>query len=154
MRVLIEEYRGWEIMFDTDSEDFYTSSNEYDKEAKKRSYAATKKFIDDFIKDNTEFKPVQVETLDSWLHSARRVMLVGIRKNGTFVSQDKDGKKSQFSKYNEDDFFLSNEANDPIYAQLKTLDEAIDGLRKERKTIENQLIRVSVADYRKKLLGE
>jgi hypothetical protein len=36
MKILIENYRKWEIYFDTDSEEFYTLSNQYDKENTKK----------------------------------------------------------------------------------------------------------------------
>jgi hypothetical protein len=39
-----------EIYFDTDSEEFYTLSNQYDKENTKKSFASTKKYIDDLHK--------------------------------------------------------------------------------------------------------
>jgi hypothetical protein len=54
-----------EIYFDTDSEEFYTLSNQYDKENTKKSFASTKKNIDDYIKENSSFKPVMVQKFET-----------------------------------------------------------------------------------------
>src|SRR5678809_670812 len=116
MRVLIEEYRKWEIFFDTNSEDFYTVSNEYDNDKTKRSYAAVKKYIDDYIKDNETFTPVSIQREDG-----RVFKLIGIRKDGAFMYEDKDGRKQQFSKCDESRYFLVDSANDHLFEKLETL---------------------------------
>ena len=54
MKTLIENYRGFEIFFDTDNENFYSVSDKYDRQETKKSYASAKKSIDDYIKYNTE----------------------------------------------------------------------------------------------------
>ena len=53
MKVQIENYRGWNIEFDTEKESFYCHSEQHDKDENKKSFASTKKWIDDFIKDKT-----------------------------------------------------------------------------------------------------
>jgi hypothetical protein len=119
MKVLIENYRGWEIYFNTDEEDFYTTSNDFDRQQSKRSYAATKKFIDDFIKENTEFRPFKIECMPSSYKNRDVKTIVGIRKDGAFVYSDKDGSKKQFSAYNEKEYFLVDPENDPIFKQIE-----------------------------------
>ena len=61
MKVFIENYRGWDISFDTDKESFYAQSDEYDVGETKKSFASAKKYIDDFLKDNLQFQPIWVE---------------------------------------------------------------------------------------------
>ena len=78
MRTLITEYRGWEIFFDTDKEEFYTVSNEYDKDNTKKYFASTKKFIDDYIKENNEFKPILVQKQQSMYSDGEIIKLIGI----------------------------------------------------------------------------
>lgn len=79
MRVEIANYRGWEISFDTDKEEFYCLSNEYDNDVNKKSFSASKKYIDDYIKLNKEFKPFFVTSKDS---RERKIKIVGVRKDG------------------------------------------------------------------------
>ena len=112
MRTLITEYRGWEIFFDTDKEEFYTISNEYDKDITKKSFASTKKFVDDYIKENNSFKPILVQKEPSMFNNGEIIKLIGIRKDGDFMYEDKDGKKQRLSSYNEKDYFLINPEND------------------------------------------
>lgn len=132
MKTLIENYRGWEIYFDSEKENFYTSSDDWDRQNTKTSYAATKKWIDDFIKENSEFKPFLVESLDDYSDTVKQVKIIGIRKDKRFVYEGKNGEKEQFSEYNEKDYYLSNEANKSIYMEIKRL-------REQKNNIENLL---------------
>lgn len=152
-RVLIEEYRKWEIFFDTDKEEFYTVSNEYDRDSTKKSYAATKKFIDDYIKDNFEFKPVQVQNLKSIFSSQRTMTLIGVRKDGLFMCEE-NGKKSQFSKYDEGKFFLVNDDNNALFKEIDDLIAERNSIDSKIKAVESRVVKVTVADYRKTILND
>lgn len=154
MRVLIENYRGWEIHFDTDKEEFYTISNEYDTDKTKKSYAASKKFIDDYIKENSEFKPIKVEKHPSHYNNREVITLIGIRKDGAFMYEDKNSKKGQLSTHNEKDYFLQNHLNEPIFEAIEALNIKINELRQQVKEQEKLLIKVDVKQFRKNLLGE
>lgn len=149
-KILIEDYRKWEIFFDTDKEEFYTVSNEYDKDITKKSYAATKKFIDDYIKDNFKFTPVKVYNLETIWQKSRIKTLIGIRKDGVFMCEE-DGKKSQFSKYDEAQYFLVNDANDVIFKEIEDLIVERKVLEDKIKDAQDRVIKVSVAEYRKTL---
>jgi hypothetical protein len=52
-----------EIYFDTDSEEFYTLSNQYDKENTKKVLHQQKNILMIYIKENSSFKPVMVQNL-------------------------------------------------------------------------------------------
>lgn len=94
MRIWMENYRGWDIYFNTDSERFYAISDEYDKQSSDRkTYSSAKKYVDDFVKDNMDFVPVELLQVgnDGKYESFR---LIGIRKDGHFV-REKEGRKSQ-----------------------------------------------------------
>ena len=66
--VLIETYRTFDIHFNTDDETFSCVSVQLDDEKRgKKSYAAIKSYIDEFIKTNNEFKPFWIiGKPDSW----------------------------------------------------------------------------------------
>jgi len=133
MSVVIEKYRGWDISFDTDKESFFVESDEWDQKKEKRSFAACKSFVDDFLKANSEFKPVRIQHIED----GREVMLVGIRKDGFFVYLDGDEKK-QLSKYSERSYVKFNPDNTPIFieiakikAQKRSLQQSLDALEKQ-----------------------
>lgn len=152
MRTLIENYRGWEIFFDTDKEDFYTVSNEYDRQENKRSYASTKKFIDDYIKENNGFKPVFVQRMKTHYSDGEVIKLIGIRKDGNFMYEGKDGKKQQMSSYSEKDYFLVDEANDPLFKKIESLIEKRNKIDKEIQFVSSEVSKFTVPQIREKLL--
>jgi hypothetical protein len=153
MKTLITEYRGWEIYFDTEKDEFYTISNEYDKDNTKKSFASTKKFIDDYIKDNNDFKPILVQNEPTMFYNAEIIRLIGIRKDGDFMYEDKNGKRKRLSSYNEKDYFLINHDNDSVFSKIKELEENRDLLHSEIKELRKSIIKVDVREIKKRILG-
>jgi hypothetical protein len=154
MRVLIENYRSWEIYFDTDNEEFHTVSNEYDTQQTKKSYASAKKYIDDYLKENQNFKPIKVQKMSSIYSSAEFITLIGLRKDGAFMYEDSKGNKQQLSKYNETDFFLVNSDNDVIFKELDLLYKERNAIDDKIKYASSKVIKVDVKQIRKNLIGE
>jgi hypothetical protein len=154
MRTLITEYRGWEIFFDTDKEEFYTVSNQHDKDNTKKTFASTKKFVDDYIKENNSFKPILVQKEPSMFNNGEIIKLIGIRKDGDFMYEDKDGKKQRLSSYNEKDYFLINPENDEAFKKIAELEKKRDEIGSEIKEIKKTIIKVDVRQVKKNLLGE
>lgn len=154
MRVLIENYRGWEVKFDTDNENFYTVSNEYDTQQTKKSYASAKKYIDDYIKENQNFKPIRVQKMSSMYNKAEEITLIGLRKDGAFMYEDAKGNKQQLSKYDEEIFFLINPENDNIFKELDLLYRESKEITEKIKYATEKVIKVNVKQIRKNLLGE
>ena len=154
MRTLITEYRGWEIFFDTNKEEFYTVSNEYDKDNTKKSFASTKKFIDDYIKENNNFKPILVQKQPSMYSDGKIIKLIGIRKDGKFMYEDEKGKKQQLSLYEETNYFLINPENDKAFKRISELSKEQDKITAEMKEIEKTIIKVDVKQLRKNMIGE
>jgi len=147
----VDKYRGWEISFDTDREAFTAYSNAYDNEIKeKQSYAATKKAIDDFIKDNETFKPFYV--VDKM--GDNKVQIIGMRKDNRFIQVNSKGEKSQFSSYREDDYFIYKPEIDPHIAEYNRLYEIADNARKEAEAYRKAHIKgKTLTEYKKDLLG-
>lgn len=154
MKVLIETYRGWEISFDTEKEEFYCLSNEYDNDKTKKSYASTKKYIDDYIKENEVFKPVKFMSDYSSYRNRKYITLIGVRKDGAFIKEDENGEKSQLSKYDESDYFMVNEKNNPVFEELDKLSKEEEILSNKRKELQSKLIKLTVKHYRKQLQGQ
>ena len=154
MRVLIENYKSWEIYFDTDKEDFYTVSNEYDKQETKRSYASAKKYIDDYIKENNVFKPIKVQKMPSMFSDGEVITLIGIRKDKAFMYEDKDGNKRQLSGYNESDYFIVDSKNDVHFKRIAELAVERKKIDAELKEIEKSVIKVDVKQIRRNLFNE
>lgn len=137
-KVEIEVYRGWTISFDTDKETFYCHSEQYDSDATKKSFSAVKKFIDDFIKDNENFKPVVVQYVPDSHNAGKCLTIIGVRKDGRFII-DKNGAKEQLSTYDENRLIVYNKNNDIYWEKSAQIQSEIDRLRVEQKEVENKI---------------
>lgn len=153
MKVEIEIYRGWSISFDTDQETFYCHSEQYDRDENKKSYSTTKKWIDDFIKDNEIFKPIWVESSPK-RYGQKKIKLIGIRKDGRFVYEDAKGEKKQLSEYDEKDYILYDEANEKYKIEASKIDEQMEVLRLQRIKVLENVKGVELVDYKKQILGQ
>lgn len=154
MRVLIENYRGWEIYFDTDKEEFYTVSNEYDKQETKRSYASSKKYIDDYIKSNNVFKPIKVQKMPTMFSEGKVITLIGIRKDKAFMYEDEEGRKQQLSSYDERDYFIVDSRNDVHFKRIAELAIERKRIDDEVNQIEKSVIKVDVKQIRQNFFNE
>jgi len=153
MTILIENYRGWGISFDTQNEEFNCLSNEYDKSEKKKSFSSAKKYIDDYLKENQKFKPIKVQSLRTIYRDQKHITIIGIRKDGKFMVEDSKGKKSQLSTYDERDYFLPNEKNDALLVKINELTEKRNLIDEEISDLESKIIKFDVTQIRKNLLG-
>lgn len=152
MKVKLEDYRGFEMNFDIDDEVFYCMSSSSDTETTKKSYAALKKWVDDFIKENAQFKPIRLVRFNTKFKDGGEIVLDGCRKDGRFTFKDKSGKTQQLSEYNETDWFLPNEANAPILKQIDELDNQIRALENKRKELDDSLMKVTFKSVREQYL--
>jgi hypothetical protein len=135
MRVLIENYRGFDIWFDTDNEIFYAASDSQDVGKEKRSYSAAIKYVDDFIKENLVFEPFWVVNTEG-----TKKRIVGIRKDGYFVEEKSDGSKSQFSSLDENYYYeYTPETKDPLFDEIVVLDEQFKALVKKISELRGKL---------------
>ena len=150
MTILIENYRGWDISFNTVKETFYAQSDEYDRGETKKSFASAKQYIDDFIKENNQFKPVWVERLSFYGSVEGKIKLIGIRKDKRFVYEGKDGKKEQLAEYSEKDYILYNKENDIFYKQIEECRKRRDALDEEIKEIKDKIVKVGLDSIKAK----
>ena len=149
MRVLIEKYRGIEINFDTDKEIFETEVKDLGKESK--SFAAAKKWIDEYLKDNAQFEPFYViADPNGYRANSERLKIVGIRKDGRFVYEE-NGEKKQLSDYNEKDYLLEEPEHNKQLAGLAVLklevEEAQNKLSAAKKLITGTSLASIKANY-------
>jgi hypothetical protein len=149
MKTLIETYRGWEIFFDTEKEEFYTTSNEHDKEQTKKSYPACKKYIDDFIKDNVKFVPFYVVPVPERIrYKADKLKIVGIRKDNAYVYENSKGERVQFNSYNMTNYMLEDERNKPFIAEIEKLENKAEEIRQQIKEAEKKFFVKTLKQHR------
>ncbi len=148
-KVLIEEYRGWEISFDTEQETFYCLSDVYDRDEKKKSFASCKSFVDEYIKENNGFKEFFIESVPSFYRGYEKKKVIGIRKDGAFTIEEKGGKKGVLSKYNEKEYVVYNQDNKSIFDELKIIKDKINLLHEDQKIIEKKVTGKSLEEMRK-----
>jgi len=152
MRVLIETYRGFEISFDPANEKFWYLSERYDAESSSKSFTAIKKAIDDFIKDNKDFKPFLIENNLTKGYGYQKLKIVGIRKDGAFVFENSKGEKEQLSKHNEGNYILYNEANDELRIEIAEYEDKVNALNKEIRALKAKQIGTPLTEYKQTLI--
>ena len=154
MKVEIEIYRGWSISFDTEKETFYCHSEQWDKDKNKNSFASTRKWIDDFIKENEVFKPIWVEIKPDAYNIDKHIKLIGIRKDGRFIYENEKGDKKQLSDYNEKDYILYNPENDKYREEADQVSVELEELRLKRNAILKKVVGIELTEYKKQILGQ
>lgn len=155
-KIKIENYRGFDIEFDTNYEKFQCVITE-DKTKESASFTAVKKFIDDYKKDNQDFSPFWVQKKPSAFgYKKDKLKVIGIRKDGRFMAEDENGDKCQISDYDLSDYILFDEDNQKYYNMLKEQNEKETRQDAEnritRDSIISQIKNVSLKDYKKTLL--
>ena len=134
-KVIIEEYRGFEITFSTDKEAFTAWNDSYDTEFSKKSFSAIKKGIDDYIKKNLEFVPFEIVKCYGFngkpSYIEKPLKIVGIRKDGRLAYINEDGKKKQISDYYIKDYAL-------LFDGFTEFKEQYDSLKKQEEEIRNK----------------
>lgn len=126
MITVVDNYRSFDISFDSNDEQFYAISNKYDTDCKSKSFAAVKGKIDEYIKTNATFHPFQI-----FNKSGEIQKVVGIRKDKKFWIE-KNGSRSQLSNYSEKDWFIYSPEVDEILAKRKEIGRKISELYKEQ----------------------
>jgi len=122
MQVKIEDYRGFEITFDTGQEKFLAISGEHDTYIDKPSFASAKKWVDEFIKENAFFKEFTAIPLPGSYSTKGKFKVIGIRKDGRFVAEDKNGEKYQFSEYSLRDYMVEKESNNELLDKYNSIE--------------------------------
>lgn len=152
-KILIETYRGFDIEFDTNCEKFQCiCTDESSKES--TSFAAVKKFVDDYIKSNQDFKPFWIEPTPS-SYKKLKLKVVGIRKDGRFVAENAEGQKIQISDYDLHEYMLVKPENEMAMKKLSELKEKEDRQRwengEERSSIISEISVETLQEFKKSL---
>jgi hypothetical protein len=147
MNVKIEDYRGFEMSFNPDDEVFYCMSSSYDTETTKKSYAALKKWVDDYIKDNQIFRPITIMRLGLG-YDNEKVTLVGYRKDGRFVYKNDKDKLEQLSEYDENRWYMPNDLNTPIIEKIIALEAEKQAIVDKIIALDKELIKVDFKSVR------
>lgn len=150
MKVLIEEYRGFEIYFDNMNEVFYSVSDKNDTELKKSSYSASKKAIDDYIKNNQKFKPFYC--CDSrYFIRKEKIKIVGIRKDGLLVFENSKSEKQALPCYRVEELICYNQDNDKIFEEQEIIQKEIELLRGKIKHLDEKVIKKPISELVKEM---
>ena len=145
MRVNIEKYKGFDIEFDTSSEEFLAYSNYFDSEWRNSKLSNLKLKLDTYLKDNVNFKPFFVENKTD----GKILKIIGIRKDNRFIYEDENKKKQQLSDYDLPKYILRNEDNDYIREQIEKLNERMEELKTNRDKLLSEISGVELKEYKK-----
>lgn len=137
-KILIDNYRGFDIEFETINEKFQCIiTDELVKESV--SFSAIKKFVDEYKKTNQEFKPFFVESTPGGYRQSVKLKIIGIRKDGRFVAENSKGEKIQVSDYDIKDYMIYKQENE---APLKLLSDL--KAKEAKQSLENDLSRKDI----------
>jgi hypothetical protein len=144
MDVLIQNYRGIDILFNADNERF---SYKFDLGgwSEKQSFAACKKSIDDFLKNNATFEPFVVREI----RSGKTLKITGIRKDNRFV-YDTGKSKEQISEYSEGGYIEYDEAQEKNYATIAVLELQIDEIKEQISEVRKLITGKSLKELKSK----
>lgn len=147
MLVDIEEYRGFQILFDTDTEKFQCFSD--DCQTTERSFSDCKKLIDNAIKNSDEFIPFWVERhpLLTHLTGEQRVMVIGKTESGQFIIEQEDGTRGHIPRYSEREYILWNRRNEPIKEELRKIEDEKNRVYSRQKAVLHQIVIKSLIDF-------
>jgi hypothetical protein len=153
-KVKIEDYRTFEINFDTEKEVFYSMSDAWDKEFSNKSYSSAKKAIDEYIKANSEFKPFFIQKKPSHYTEDKKIKINGIRKDGLFTYLGDDGKTYQLSKYNEDEYLVYDPSNETLIKEYNLINAEIKKLDDKKKEVLSKWKGVSLKEYKQQIITQ
>jgi hypothetical protein len=157
-KIEIENYQGWTIYFDKEQDRFYSVSQSDDVDKTSKSFTAAKKAIDDYLKDNQNFKPFKVMSYGGYSGDFIVKTIVGQRKDGRFIIQKDNADPEQLSAYNEGEWIEYKEQNTTIVERIKSLKADWNAeeakYRDKLKALQSQLIIRTVKDIRKDLTGK
>lgn len=165
MKVKIETYRKFDIIFDTENEAFSSvinnDANTAFKDMKQlkesKSYSAVKKAIDEYIKKNNTFEPFFVRIKPSaycFNPDMKRIKVIGIRKDGRFIGETKKGNAVQISEYEEKDYILERPEDEPHYARIALLGIELDRITKEIEDVKKSVNTESLKELKPKFIQE
>jgi hypothetical protein len=151
----IEEYKGFEISYNTEEDKFECIVALENEEKKKRSSLKELRLtIDEYIKANKTFKPFFVlHHPEHGIGGCEKIKVVGIRKDGIFVYEKKEENgelvKKPFSKYYLKDYILDIPENEAIFKELELLDIKREYIQKREKEINKQVKRTTLLELAK-----
>ena len=138
-KVLIEEFRGFQIYLETDNGKFKIEGDDYQEY--KPSYNSAKDYIKKFIKNNTVFPEFTLIPNPKYDTYKEEIKIIGINGHGRFVYNNKNNKKSQLDAdgYEAKHYIFPEDLNEKGYDSNKVLrwEEEIKVLRnkiREEKT--------------------
>lgn len=122
MRALIENYRGFNIYYETYNENFEVDISVDSQEGIRiRSYSEATKYIDEFLKTNNDFIKIKICKFPSYFHDYAEAVIIGLRKDNRLAIERDDGKKELLSDYDEKEWFIKYDENSSIIEKLEAL---------------------------------
>lgn len=144
MKTKVDEYKGFDIFFDSYDGTFSVEGYDSFKD-KKKSFNSCKTYVNNFIKENSVFGEFDIIKFPSYRHKLsdklERATVKGIHSNGNFLCEKEDGSKFQLSNYSLDDWCLPKDLEESEYDE-----EVVADLYKKERSYSKR-----ITEERKKL---
>lgn len=159
MKVLIKNYKGWNIFFETDIDMFYTVPTQYVTDQFHCStFSCVKEFIDKYVKSNKEFKPIHVERYPPVGGVRVTGKLTGMAEDGHFMLEVADAEPTILSQHSELSWILINEHNNQkldqierLYAEIASAEDNIKTIQQSASEIKKTMVIENVTDIRRRV---
>lgn len=144
MSILIENYRGFDIIFEPSTERF-SFSLDCGNWKEKQSFSACKKNIDDFIKENERFEPFKIINKNCSIKE-----VVSIRKDGVFFC--KNGLR--LDGFDEKYFYIYKQEFEEVILKIEELKNSINKLNKEIEIEQNKISGKTLEEYKSEIINK
>lgn len=148
--ILIENYRGFKIEFNTDKSTFSSVLNDYNKESK--SFDAIKKDIDEYLKENQSFEPFMAIRKPDLTWGSETIEIIGIRKDGLFYYKNEKGEKNQLSKHSENSYFIKEDWHEKVLVEIAYKKTLVDDAEKSLKESIKKITGTPITEIKKRYM--
>jgi hypothetical protein len=146
METLIENYKNFDIKFDTKYERFNATSEYHDFTLFEETFSGIKLSIDRHVDKNPRFEEFYANLNDSY-YGYSKVKIVGIVQGRKFLYVDENGKTRRMLIDESDDYFVYNSQNDDYMEQITEIREQIEHLESRIKELDDKMIKMSLSQY-------
>jgi hypothetical protein len=153
MKAKIETYRGVDIYFETNSEKFICEVAD-EMKIDKNSYKSTIDAIDNYFRENKNFKPIKVITNPAEMYGgigSGLYTIIGIRKDGRFIYEDDKGNKRQLAEHYEKSVILYSPEMDNQLVQIAYLETLVDEANQRLREAKEKVKGITLREYKRNL---
>jgi hypothetical protein len=149
MSIAIKTYRGFDILYNEETDKFECSLTSDGGTAAKMNLSGLQKYIDEHIKENQVFESFKAFRLNGYSDLPDAfIEVTGIRKDRKFVGLDSNGKAIAVGVYDEKCYYRYDKRNEVVFAKIASIMADIDNLRTQVKEAKKDLVLTPIKELK------